>query len=667
MRGKGRFSLLAWCLVCAVVIFIFVPNLLMEQSGRMDHHRAPLAAIGDMAISTGPDRPEADDWMSLDAASAGLNGYEGTVWLKGTLPELDWRSPHLFFTGMNEFEVFLDGALIFQFHPDNAHRHTNPMKLIHPAAISPQDAGKQLLIRTEWGRSIMTGNDVVIIGEPDQVMYTLIQSEFTVLIYSLLSWAAGTVGLLLFVLRKEKLYGWFSLFGLSMGLTLLWSCRSLQWFFEMESVYYWQLLLPPVAIWAGAGFYSHAMEVDRQPFVRLVLRMLVLYLAVVAAAALLVPGFYLGFALPSIAVMSCIGFGCGVVALAVFARMNGGAADTAGWADRRQERIWLLRGFSTFSICMTASLLLPYLPGLLEWLAQSGSYGYRVLSALMPNSLLLFMICMVMVLVSKVRRVHLIAERHASELLVKNRELEQFHHNLERLVERRTAELEQANRTLSATLREKAETLAEMSVLEERNRIAYEMHDVVGHTLTAAIVQLEATKKLAERHNAVSFEKLDLLIGLVRKGLDDIRKSVKLLKSDEAEPLSLADSLRELIRYTEDTMEIEIEADIDIPANVKLGRMTEHVLHHALQEGLTNGIRHGQCKRAQFRIYLIGNNLKFQLTNDGSPFGSAVPGFGLTSMTERVRLLGGEVHIRSSTGMDGKPLGCELTITLPLD
>src|SRR5690606_27065290 len=143
---------------------------------------------------------------------------------------------------------------------------------------------------------------------------------------------------------------------------------------------------------------------------------------------------------------------------------------------------------------------------------------------------------------------------------------------LEQLVDQRTEELKLANRTLKATLLEKAETLAEMSVLEERSRIAYEMHDVVGHTLTAAIVQLEATKKLAEQQNAVSLEKMDLLIDLVRKGLDDIRKSVKLLKSDEVEPLSLANSLRELIQYTEDTMEIEIGADIAIPAHLKLGR-----------------------------------------------------------------------------------------------
>jgi signal transduction histidine kinase len=116
------------------------------------------------------------------------------------------------------------------------------------------------------------------------------------------------------------------------------------------------------------------------------------------------------------------------------------------------------------------------------------------------------------------------AEQHARELEAKNTELEQFHRNLEAIVEKRTAELEQANRTLAVTMQEKAETLAEMSVMQERSRIASETHDVVGHTLTAAIVQLEATKRISEQ-GQVPLDKLELIGTLVRKGLDDIRRA----------------------------------------------------------------------------------------------------------------------------------------------
>ncbi|MFB9326222.1 response regulator [Paenibacillus aurantiacus] len=88
--------------------------------------------------------------------------------------------------------------------------------------------------------------------------------------------------------------------------------------------------------------------------------------------------------------------------------------------------------------------------------------------------------------------------------------LAQFHHSLEEQVVLRTHELEEANRILAGSVRETAEALTEVSVLEERNRIAHEMHDVVGHTLTAAIVQLEAAKKLSDRDFGKSVERLDV-------------------------------------------------------------------------------------------------------------------------------------------------------------
>ncbi|MFC4597402.1 sensor histidine kinase [Cohnella hongkongensis] len=249
----------------------------------------------------------------------------------------------------------------------------------------------------------------------------------------------------------------------------------------------------------------------------------------------------------------------------------------------------------------------------------------------------------------------------AGVLRVKNRELERLQRQAER-----TAELEEDNRSLATTIREKAEMLAQMSVLEERQRIAHEIHDVVGHTLTAAIVQLEATKRIAKQQDCVPWEKLDLLSGLVRQGLDDIRGAVRLIRSDEAHALTLDAAFRRLIRHTEETMEIAVDAEISLPPELQLGRVAEQVLYHALQEGLTNSIRHGRCAKARFSLRPSGGKLRFRLISDGKPYGSAVPGFGLSAMIERVRLLGGEVDIRSSADADGAPIGCELSIDLPL-
>jgi len=277
---------------------------------------------------------------------------------------------------------------------------------------------------------------------------------------------------------------------------------------------------------------------------------------------------------------------------------------------------------------------------LLIWLAiVCMAYPF---GASLPFIGLLFVFCCgIGFLVIRLHQVRREADRAIAELCAKSEELERLQRNAERL--------------------------AELSVQEERGRIAYEIHDVVGHTLTAAIVQLEVTKRMAEQQGCVPPDKLELLNGLVRKGLDDIRRAVKQMRSDEAETeMTLEAALRGLIHSTEQTMEIAIETDISLSPMPKLGRLTEQVLYHALQEGLTNSIRHGKCARASFSLHSFDGTLRFLLVSDGKPFGSAAPGFGLSSMIERVKLLGGGVEIQSSADADGYPVGCELSIELPL-
>lgn len=89
-------------------------------------------------------------------------------------------------------------------------------------------------------------------------------------------------------------------------------------------------------------------------------------------------------------------------------------------------------------------------------------------------------------------------------------------------------------------------------------------------------------------------------------------------------------------------------------------------MYHALQEGLTNGVRHGRSSRFRFTLKREDNQLHFLLVSNGEPFVSVTPGFGLSSMMERVELLGGTVALRPSQTEGGSPAGCELTILLPL-
>lgn len=106
----------------------------------------------------------------------------------------------------------------------------------------------------------------------------------------------------------------------------------------------------------------------------------------------------------------------------------------------------------------------------------------------------------------------------------------QLNTQLEQKVAERTQELEQTHAQLVESLRVNADYLAEVSALEERNRIAQEIHDIVGHTLTTAIIQMEAGSRFLAVDPAQAARRMETSQELVRKGLDDIRGSVRMLK-----------------------------------------------------------------------------------------------------------------------------------------
>lgn len=236
----------------------------------------------------------------------------------------------------------------------------------------------------------------------------------------------------------------------------------------------------------------------------------------------------------------------------------------------------------------------------------------------------------------------------------------QLTRNLERKVAQRTKALEDANNQLQASLKDTAEALAEASVLEERNRIAFDMHNTVGHSLTASIMQMEAAKMLiAHGRTADAIPKLDTARELVSKGLNDIRDTVRMLKLESSET-DLNASLRGLIEETERTADVRIEWRISpLPP---LSTAQKRALFHALLEGLTNGIRHGRCTRFLFELSVRDRRIEFRLANDGRRYEPTMYGFGLAAMRDNIARLGGSVAISSP-----KEDGTLLAIDLPLD
>jgi predicted ATPase/signal transduction histidine kinase len=214
--------------------------------------------------------------------------------------------------------------------------------------------------------------------------------------------------------------------------------------------------------------------------------------------------------------------------------------------------------------------------------------------------------------------------------------------------------------TLENTQREAAGTMIEKAILEERNQIARDIHDTIGHALTSVLLQIEAGKKLLGRQEVdAAVTKLDNAQQQLRDGLQQLRKTLSMLRdeveSTEESALSLETFIQKTMDYTGIQIHYEISPDIQLTAPQK------YVLYRALQEGITNGIRHGSASRFKFRLQRSGSQVEFVLSDDGRGSDTIVYGFGLSAMNSRVRELGGWMQVESSPGR-----GCKLSIRLPV-
>lgn len=206
-------------------------------------------------------------------------------------------------------------------------------------------------------------------------------------------------------------------------------------------------------------------------------------------------------------------------------------------------------------------------------------------------------------------------------------------------------------------LRETSKELEEMAILKERNTIAREIHDTVGHTLTTALLEMEAGERLIKVDPDLAAEKIGLAKGQIRKGLGDIRESVGMLGKSR-EILEFIPSIMLLINETTQHGDVFIKHEIsNLP---KLSAQQEKVLYRALQEGLTNGIRHGKSTAFVFKLKYENGYVKFYLQDNGAGTDKIVLGFGLTAMEQRVRESGGILYITSNPGE-----GCCIKISIP--
>lgn len=190
----------------------------------------------------------------------------------------------------------------------------------------------------------------------------------------------------------------------------------------------------------------------------------------------------------------------------------------------------------------------------------------------------------------------------------------------------------------TAELNSKMIALEQITVLKERNRIAGEIHNTVGHQLTTALVQIEATQLLIDNDPTEVKRRLDIIKMQVRDGLQEIRKSINAINA-EHEYENLHKSVQNLIHQVKTHANVNVDFQMMNINDAKLD--LKKSIYHIILETITNAIRHGNCQKIKIEISNEKGIITLTSFNDGIVPTDYKYGYGLIHMKETIKTLGG--------------------------
>jgi PAS domain S-box-containing protein len=217
---------------------------------------------------------------------------------------------------------------------------------------------------------------------------------------------------------------------------------------------------------------------------------------------------------------------------------------------------------------------------------------------------------------------------------------------------------------LAIQLNEFAEQSRQAAILEERNRMARDIHDTLAQGFTGVIVQLEAVEDaIAYCRRKEANEHLQRASELARRSLNEARRSVHALRPQALQGANFWEALKGLIRNT--TAGIALHTTFNVRGKMRhLPLVWQENLLHIGQEALTNALKYAHPRNFETRLTFNMKELRLQLRDDGDGFKikDRHDGFGLAGMRERVEQMGGTLKISSARGK-----GTEVTVVLPLN
>ncbi|WP_229776022.1 sensor histidine kinase [Deinococcus ruber] len=182
----------------------------------------------------------------------------------------------------------------------------------------------------------------------------------------------------------------------------------------------------------------------------------------------------------------------------------------------------------------------------------------------------------------------------------------------------------------------------------ERERIARDLHDLLGHTLSVIVLKSELARKLAERDPARAIAEIADVERISREALGEVRSAVRGYRGSGLS----AELARSKVALDAAGVRLELDAPELNSGGLNLPAAVEYAMEMVLREAVTNIVRHAHARNAAVRVLREGQAFVLEVRDDGSSKSDSphVEGTGLTSMRERVRATGGDVQVSRRSG-----------------
>ncbi|BBC25942.1 sensor histidine kinase [Pseudanabaena sp. ABRG5-3] len=227
---------------------------------------------------------------------------------------------------------------------------------------------------------------------------------------------------------------------------------------------------------------------------------------------------------------------------------------------------------------------------------------------------------------------------------------------LQLLVESALAERKSREELMVANnrLREYAIQVEELATVQERNRIAREIHDSLGHSLTGFNLHLEAALQLLQSEPDEAKQLLLEAKQLGSTALNDVRVSVRALRSEPLEGRSFKSAIQSLVEEFQRSTGIAAQTDIDnlTDSDRQISPQLKIIVYRIVQESLTNISKHSEASLVNISCQVRNQDLEIVIEDNGKGFDITqnVSGFGLQGMQERVMAVSGNLEVKTSQG-----------------